>query len=116
MFARIDRGGPILNRRFGASRARLGLVTLAGALVVMALVPATASASHFTNSTKACNQPGVCVLTIGPLLVFGIGIPEDDTITVELDPGTTGATFPDRDAYRRPLSAHGREPRGSDYR
>ncbi|MCA1709317.1 MAG: hypothetical protein LC808_40980 [Actinobacteria bacterium] len=56
----------------------------------MALAPATASASHFINSTKACDQPGVCVLTIGPLAV---NVSEGETITVALDPGATGATF-----------------------
>ena len=78
-----------MTRRFKPYRARLALVALAGALVVTALAPATASASHFDDSTKVCNQPGVCVLTID---VDGL-IFEDDVITVDLDPGTTGATF-----------------------
>ncbi|HEV2772070.1 MAG TPA: hypothetical protein VGV57_04490 [Thermoleophilaceae bacterium] len=79
-----------MNRRFKAYRARFGLVALAGALVVMALVPATASAGHFSGSTKECNQPGICVLTINVVA----SIPESDTVTVELASfGTTGAAF-----------------------
>ncbi len=46
-----------MTRRFKAYRARLALVALAGALVVTALAPATASADHFTDSAKVCNEP-----------------------------------------------------------
>ena len=63
-------------------------MALVGVLVMMALGPATASADHFTASTKVCNEPGVCILTID----VSRTIDDADTLYVEVfSPGGVGS-------------------------
>ncbi len=78
-------------------RTRAGLLAVAGALALMALGPATASATHFTGSTKTCaeqnpaDQTFQCVLVIQFNRDIGTG-GSTDKITVDID-SPVGAEF-----------------------
>lgn len=86
-----------------AKRGPLAVTYLCAAAVivgVMALGVSGASADHFEpNSKKECNPQfnsqgqAECLLTIGINDDPGPGITPGETITVDLDPGTTGAAY-----------------------
>lgn len=71
-------------------RSRVGLVALVAVLGLMALGPATASANHFTGSTKTCaeqnpaDQTFQCVLVIQFNRNIGTG-GSTDKITLDID-------------------------------
>src|SRR5215208_8526721 len=86
---------PQVRRRLRERRSMMALVALAGALALVAFFPASASATHFTGSTKTCaaqnpvTKTFECVLSLAVLHV-GQG---EEKIVVDIAAGPVGAEF-----------------------
>ncbi len=79
---------------FHFRRARVGLLALGGVLVVMALGPATASATHFTGSTKTCAEQNFVTKTFECVLTLTVVRTEQgqEKIVIDID-SPVGAEF-----------------------
>ncbi len=75
---------------------RLGLLALGGVLAAMAVGPATASATHFTGSTKQCAEQNPTTKTFDCVLTVKIdsrGFTSSDPLIISIQSSAVGAEF-----------------------
>ena len=106
-------GRDAIRKRFCPQRSSLASVAVVGALVAVALVPATAAADHLTGSTKRCEpqdqgtQTFNCTLTVNFNQPVGIR----GTIFSQIESSPVNATF-----ATTPIRTGGTCPAGAEIR
>jgi hypothetical protein len=69
------------------------LAILLAATAVVLLVPASASATHFTGSVKECQPQNPVTMTFDCLLTIQVDFVRDQTVVLNIESGPTGASF-----------------------